>query len=163
MPYLNIPGYTVVQEIYTSSKIALYRGHSSQNTNDSVIIKVSKQPDDRSLIARFEHEYMIVKSLRDLEHIIQVRDFISFSGYYSIIFEDNFAISLDVIIHRKGMLSAVVVFYLYSYPQKEFLIKHLCCKCVCKPVTHCMKFTNIGSFTRYAYCIPFIPQHKDNK
>jgi predicted ATPase/signal transduction histidine kinase/tRNA A-37 threonylcarbamoyl transferase component Bud32 len=61
---ITLSGYTITGEIYTDAKISIYRGYN-QDDNTPVIIKTLKTeyPTPQE-IARFRHEYEIIKELQ---------------------------------------------------------------------------------------------------
>lgn len=103
---MQIPGYTIKSLLHDGPRCAVYRGHPNADVGVSVILKVFKDADDPSRVSRFEHEYMIARSLRGLENVTQVKDFIHTEDCCAIIFEDSGigALPLSVMLERKGML-----------------------------------------------------------
>ncbi len=93
----KIPGYTVTQEIYQSSRTIIYRG-IRENGNQPVILKTlnTKHPS-AATIAQLQHEYQVTKEIHD-PGIIQVIDLVKVGNGFAMIMEDFEAESLDKLI-----------------------------------------------------------------
>ena len=99
-----VPGYTIKSLLHNGNRCVVYRGHLNSDVGVSVILKVFKDTDDTSRITRFEHEYMIARSLRGLDNVVQVLDFVHTDSCCAIIFEDSGvgAVPLAIMVERKG-------------------------------------------------------------
>ncbi len=94
---LNNPqllGYTILEEIYTSSKTVVYRARQ-QATQRLVVIKVLRQdyPSFGDLI-KFRNQYAIAKNL-DIEGIVRPLSLEDYQNGYALVMEDNGSISLS--------------------------------------------------------------------
>lgn len=102
---MQVPGYTIKSLLHTGNRCLVYRGHPNNDASTSVILKVFKDTEDPARVTRIEHEYMIARSLRGLDNVVQVLDFVHTEDSCAIIFEDSGigAIPLGIMLERKGI------------------------------------------------------------
>lgn len=116
----QVPGYTITSLLHNGTRCAVYRGHPNSDAGSFVVLKVFKHHEDPTRVARFEHEYMIARSLRGLDNVVQVLDFVHTDTCCAIIFEDSGlgAIPLGILLERKGM--CLFLLFLYSTLHLEY-------------------------------------------
>lgn len=99
---ITLFGYTITGEIYTDAKISIYRGYN-QNDNTPVIIKTIKTeyPTPQE-IARFRHEYEIIKELQ-LNGSVKVYQLQKYNNGLALILEDIGGDSLKSILANQKL------------------------------------------------------------
>ncbi len=83
---VQLEGYIIESEIYGSSRSVLFKA-TRESDNKKVVIKVinNEQPSSQK-IARFKHEYRLMKKL-DISGVVRAYDLIAFNDNYAIILE----------------------------------------------------------------------------
>ena len=61
---ITLSGYTIIGEIYTDAKISIYRGYDNDNNTPVIIKTLTAEYPTPKEIARFRHEYNIIKELQ---------------------------------------------------------------------------------------------------
>ncbi len=99
---LNLPGYTDLEEISSSSRSTVYRGLESQN-KAPVIIKVLniEQPSQADL-AKIKREYELTKDLSS-DGVLQPLALLPFEENFALILEDFGGVALSTLIASKKL------------------------------------------------------------
>lgn len=102
----KVPGYTINSLIHNGARCAVYRGHPNSDAGLNVILKVFKDADDPARVSRFEHEFMIARSLRGLDNVAQAVEFVHTDACCAIVFSDTGigSIPLQSMLERKGIV-----------------------------------------------------------
>lgn len=94
-----LPGYEDLQLIYTNTVVSVYRGRHRE-TNRSVILKTltAEFPDQKD-IARFKHEFNLLKELT-LPDIIRIYNLEKYQNRYTLVLEDFAGSSLSSFLEK---------------------------------------------------------------
>lgn len=106
----QVLGYTITSLIHSGNRCVVYRGHPNSDSSVGVILKAFKSTDDPAKVSRFEHEYMVARSLRGLDNVAQAIEFIHTDSCCAIVFADSGigAIPLQLMLERKGIFLKLI-------------------------------------------------------
>lgn len=97
----TIAGYRVLERIYESSSSLVYRTRREADDRPLILKVLNKPYPTLSEIRRYDQEYRITGSLRNLEGVIGVYDFRQHQNTFALVLEDFGGVSLDRIVRRE--------------------------------------------------------------
>ncbi|NJO16403.1 MAG: protein kinase [Thioploca sp.] len=105
---ITLSGYTITGEIYTDAKISIYRGYDNDNHTPVIIKTLTAEYPTPKEIARFRHEYNIIKELQ-LNGSVKAYQLQKYKKGLALILEDVGGDSLkNIIANQKLDLSSIL-------------------------------------------------------
>ncbi len=90
---ISLPGYNIVEQIYSSSRTIVYRGIRQQDQKPVIIKTMRNEYPSLYEIAQFRNQYAITKNL-DLPGIVKTYSLENYRNGYAIVMEDFGGVSL---------------------------------------------------------------------
>ncbi len=91
---VNIPGYRVLEKIYTGTRTLVYRGLRKQDQQPVVIKLMRNEYPSFNELVQFRNQYTIAKNL-DIPGIVQPLSLETYGNGYALVMEDFGGISLQ--------------------------------------------------------------------
>lgn len=91
---LNLPGYEIIEELFTGTRTIVYRGIRNHDQKLVVIKVLRNEYPNFNEIVQFRNQYTIAKNL-DFPHIVNFLNLENYGNSYALIMEDFGEISLS--------------------------------------------------------------------
>ncbi|HEY9809512.1 MAG TPA: AAA family ATPase [Halomicronema sp.] len=98
----NIPGYTILEQLYAGSRTIVYRGRQEAQQL-SVVIKILRQayPSFNELV-QFRNQYTITKNL-NIPGIVPPLNLENYQNGYALVMEDGGSVSIEQYVQHKSL------------------------------------------------------------
>ena len=99
----QIPGYSVIEQLYIGSKSVVYRGLQEDHPQHPVVIKIlQREYPDFSELVQFRNQYTIAKNL-EIPGIVRPLSLEPWRNSFALVMEDSEGISLKQYIQNKSL------------------------------------------------------------
>lgn len=137
---ITLPGYTIVNLIYSGASTTVYRGLNNQD-NSSVFIKVlNNENPSQTELAKMRREYEIARDL-DFEGVVRQINLVPFRQSHALILEDFGGVALSSVMaeHKIDLLSCMQIALSLAETLGKIHQKGISIKILNHPISSSMK------------------------